>query len=120
MKHNSIWCNETFCFRLSLICIAIWFLCSLSISLITYFAWIHQIKPFHEFAFEFSTWFFLLPAIAIFTIVNAMPTIHAWLTEVVPQTAEVKQHHRTKSSAPIVHESYLTVAEKLNMDSEVG
>lgn len=79
MKKDSIWSNQAFCFRISVVSVFVWLTLSSTISMIIYFSFSDNI--IEDVILEFSTWFFIIPAITSFGLINAIPLMLDWLLE---------------------------------------
>lgn len=80
MNKDNIWTNQAFCFRLSLIFILVWLTLSSTISLVVYLSF-NDDPTTSGIILEFSTWFFVIPAITGCGLINAIPLIIDWLLE---------------------------------------
>jgi|GEM_PF-5323033 len=72
MKKIQTWKNQTFCFKLSVIAILLWLVTSSTISIIIY-------SLEHQAPYRISI--FVLPAIILFGLINAVPFILNWLSK---------------------------------------
>lgn len=73
----SKWRNQSFCFRLSVVFIALWFAISFSLCFVFYF--VIESEEMELFVVNLSTWLFIVPAIVSFGIFNTIPLIIDWI-----------------------------------------
>jgi hypothetical protein len=99
MSQTYIWKNYGLWFRVSLIAVLFWFIFSLSLCLVIYFAWPVNVNGLEVIIFNLLIWLFILPSIALFGIINCMPFIVSWIYSGASEK-NISPHSLKKNSSP--------------------
>jgi len=106
---ESVWSNNVLWFRVAAIAVFVWLVISTTTSLILYFTWGQHHHELAIFVLEFSLLFFILPAVAIFGLINSIPLIAQWLSSSIPN----EESEPILKAPEEINTSYRSMAEQL-------
>jgi hypothetical protein len=110
---TSIWKNEIFWYRLSILSITVWLIVAAMLGLMIHFSLPHQMEIYQGFLGKHTLGFFLYPALTLYTGLNAVPFVADWfLSNVDINSIQKKVHEVTEIK--VSSKSYEFLTNKLN------